>query len=531
MAVPTVESLNQMKKRFAATTLRADLSQLSRRERKAIEQCVHAAEILNELYFLQVFHGNRSLRRAISRPTTPLQKAQAEYFQFRKGPWCPIDLTSFIEGVPEKQPVGAALYPEDMTAEEFNTWADGLPEGEQAAARSYFTVIRRHKRGGKLRAVPYSREYGTLLKQAANHLRRAARLSEDPSLQRFATMRAHALTSNQYQDSDAAWLALNGPIELVLGPYETYEDELFGYKAFFEAYVAVANVEESANLQRYAAHLQELEDNLPIEPRFRSSKLAGTSPMRVVDLVYAAGEAMSGVMTAAFNLPNDEDTRAKYGTKQVLLKNVQQAKFDLVLMPIAQRILPASLMQQVSFVAFFVHILWHELLHGLGPHDIEVNGKKTTVRLALKTLHSPIEEAKADATALWAMHRLIEQGVLDASLLETMYVTYLASAFRSMRFGIEEAHGKGQALQFNYFVEKGAFKIADGQVDIDFSLIRGAVTDLCSEIMTIQAHGDADAAQALLDRYAHVTPEMQLVLDKLSDVPVDIAPAFEHFAD
>ena len=528
MGLPTLTELTSMQGRFARTVLKADLSGLSKKERKALEHCVQAAAVFDELYFQQVFHGNTTVRKALAKPRTELQRAQAEYFNFRKGPWCPLDLTPFVEGVPAQQPSGAAMYPENMTAEEFNTWVATLTEDQAAQARGYFTAIRR-TRQGHLRVMPYNREYAKQLKLSAQALKRAAAASEDPTLQRFATMRANGLLSNSYQDSDAAWLALNGPLEVVIGPYETYEDALFGYKAFFEAYVGVVNVEESANLQRYAAHLQELEDSLPIDPRFRCPKLAGSSPMRVVDLVYAAGEAMSGVMTAAFNLPNDEDTRAKFGTKQVLLKNVQQAKFDLVLVPIAQRILPKRLHKLVSFHAFFAHILWHELLHGLGPHDIEVGGKKTTVRLALKTLHSALEEAKADATALWAMHRLIDQGILDRDLLETMYVTYLASAFRSMRFGIEEAHGKGQAIQFNYLVEKGAFKIGKGMVDLDFDKLQDAVTALCSEIMTIQAHGDEAAAQALFDRYGVVTKEMQEVLDRLSDVPVDIRPSFEHF--
>jgi hypothetical protein len=524
----TVESLKTKQSRFASTHLLADLSGLSRRERKALEHCVKAAEVVNELYFLQVYQGNRALRKALSAPRTELQTLQRDYFEFRKGPWCPLDETPFIDGVPHEQPAGAALYPEDLSAEEFTQWVDSLPEDQKVKAQSYFTAIRRDKKG-KLKVVPYSREYSSLLKRAAAHLRRAAMMSEDPSLKKFASMRAHALLSNDYQDSDVAWLGLNGLIELVIGPYETYEDTLFGFKAFFEAYVTIANQAESQNLQRYAAHLQSLEDNLPIEARFRSPKLAGSSPMRVADLVYASGEAMSGVMTAAFNLPNDEDTRAKHGTKQVLLKNVQQAKFDQVLMPIANRILPGHLMKYVSFEAFFTHILWHELLHGLGPHDIVVNGKASTVRLALLTDHSAIEEAKADATALWAMHRLINEGVLDKTLLEAMYVTYLASAFRSIRFGLEEAHGKGQALQFNFLVEKGAFKIANGQVDLDFDRLQDAVAELCGVIMTIQAAGDAAGGRALLERYAKITPEMAEVLAKLEDVPVDIKPSFEHY--
>jgi len=528
MTQPNANELRAMHSRFAPTLLRADLSGLSTGDRKALDHCVKAARIVNELYFRQVYSGNPGLRKQLANPNTELEHAQHDYFHLRKGPWCPLDLTPFIAGVPEKQPEGANLYPEDLTKEEFEAWIGTLSAEEQAAARGFFTVIRRGK-GRKLKVVPYSQEYAGLLRKAARHLRRASVAADDLTLRAFTASRADALLSNSYSDSDVAWLGLNGAVEIAFGPYETYEDTLFGYKALFEAYVTVVNATESANLQLYAVHLQGLENNLPIDERFRCPNLAGSSPMKVVDLVYASGEAMSGIMTAAFNLPNDEAVRETHGTKQVLLKNVQRAKFDLVLTPIARRILPDRLQHYTSFEAFFTHILWHELFHGLGPHNITVNGNATTVRLSLTTDHSAFEEAKADICGLWGMRRMIDEGVLPGALLKPMYVTYLASAFRSMRFGIEEAHGKGQALQFNYLVEKGAFKIGGGMVDLDFDLLQQAVSDLCGEIMTIQANGNAAAARAMLEKYGTITPAMQEVLDRLSDVPVDIAPTFEHY--
>jgi hypothetical protein len=322
-------------------------------------------------------------------------------------------------------------------------------------------------------------------------------------------------------------MALSGAIEPTIGPYEVYEDEWFNYKAAFEAFITVKDAAESARLQQFSASLQEIEDNLPIEARHRNPKLGALAPIAVVNTVFSAGDGNRGVQTAAFNLPNDERVIREHGSKRVMLKNNQQAKFDRVLLPIAQVALRPQDRGQVAFDAFFTHILMHELMHGLGPHGITVDGRATTVRQELKDTYSVIEEAKADISGLFALQYLVDRGRLPKTLEQTMYTTFLASAFRSVRFGITEAHGRGQAIQLNYLLDQGAFRIeADGTFSVDPQRIREGVIGLTRDIMTLQAEGRYDRARALIDTLGVIRPPVQAVLDKLADVPVDIAPRF-----
>jgi hypothetical protein len=322
-------------------------------------------------------------------------------------------------------------------------------------------------------------------------------------------------------------MELDASIEPTIGPYEVYEDEWFNSKAAFEAFITVRDDAETKKLASFSGHLQALEDALPIDPKYRTAKLGAMAPIRVVNVVITAGDANSGVQTAAFNLPNDERVVKEKGTKRVMLKNVQDAKFNMVLLPIAQVALKPADQKHVSFDAFFTHILMHELMHGLGPHSITVGGAATTVRQQLKETYSAIEEAKADVSGLWALARLASQGHVDAAIAKTMYTTFLASAFRSIRFGINEAHGRGIAVQLNYFLDKGAFKVApDGTFSVDDATIAEAVTSLTREIMTLQAEGSYEKAKALIDKLGVVRPEVQKVLDRLADVPVDIEPRF-----
>jgi hypothetical protein len=321
---------------------------------------------------------------------------------------------------------------------------------------------------------------------------------------------------------------LKGPIDVTIGPYETYEDELFGYKAAFEAFITLRDEAESTKLVKFSGYLQELEDNLPIDPRHRNPKLGAASPIRVVDNVFSAGDGNRGVQTAAYNLPNDEQVVKEKGSKRVMLKNVQEAKFKQVLVPISKVVMDPSQQSQIAFDAFFTHILAHELMHGLGPHNIKVGGRDTNVRKELKELYSTIEEAKADITGLWALQYLIDKGSVDSSMGRTLYTTYLASSFRSVRFGITEAHGKGQAIQFNYLIDEGAIKVDDaaGTYSIDNAKIKDAVRKLASEILTIEAEGSYAKAKTMLDKYGVIRPAMQKALDRLSGVPVDIEPNF-----
>ncbi|MGA9997595.1 MAG: hypothetical protein WBP93_19425, partial [Pyrinomonadaceae bacterium] len=479
-------------------------------------------------YLRQVWGGNPALLARLEKDRSAQGRERLHYFWINVGPWSRLDSNEpFIEGVPREKPPQGSFYPENITKEEFEKWAQSLPADERERANGFFYVIRRDA-NGKLKAVPYSEEYKEFLEPSAKLLREAAALTTNATLKDFLNKRADAFGSNDYYASDVAWMDLNAPIELTIGPYETYEDELFSYKAAYEVYVTLRDEAESAKLAKFSQYLQELENNLPIDARYRNPKLGAASPISVVNEVFAAGEGNSGVQTAAFNLPNDERVIKEKGSKRVMLKNVQEAKFKQTLIPISKVVLDQSQQSDISFDAFFTHILAHELMHGLGPHNITVDGKETTVRLQIKELNSALEEAKADITGLWALQYLIDKGAVDRGLEKSLYTTYLASAFRSVRFGTTEAHGKGVALQFNYLMDEGAIKYNESNktFSINPEKIKEAVRKLTHDIMTIQAEGSYEKAKAMLDKYGVVRPQMQSALDRLNNVPVDIEPIF-----
>jgi len=521
------DSLATKTRRFAPTVMTANTTRLSANDRKALQKIIAAAKLYDSLYLRQIWSGNESLLKKLEADKTMLGRLRRHYFKINQGPWSQLDENEpFITGVPRRPP-GANFYPEDMTKDEFNSWLDTLSADEKAKATGYFYTIRRDG-SGKLKTVPYSEEYRDVLEPAAKLLREAAALTTNATLKNFLEKRAAAFLSNDYYDSDVAWMDLDSPIDLTMGPYETYEDEVFGYKAAFEAYVTLRDEAESEKLKQFSSYLQELEDHLPLDAKYRNPKLGAASPIRVVNEVFSAGEGNSGVQTAAFNLPNDERVVKEKGSKRIMLKNVQDAKFNKTLIPISRVVLTPADQQKLSFESFFTHILTHELMHGLGPHNINVNGQATTVRLQLKELYSAIEEAKADVTGLWALQYLIDKGVIDKSMQRTLYTTYLASMFRSVRFGINEAHGRGVAMQFNYFTDEGAiiYNERTRKFSIDETKIRDAVRKLTSELLTLEAGGSYDKARAILVKYAVIRPAMRSALDSLKDVPVDIEPVF-----
>lgn len=514
--------------RFSPTVLTADTSKLSVGDRNALAKIIAAAKLLDPLFLRQVWSGNDALRQKLEADKTEAGRQRLHYFLINDGPWSRLDSNEpFIEGVPREKPPQANYYPDDMTKEEFNAWVAGLPEAEKHRANGFFWLIRRGT-DGKLMTVPYSQAYKEFLAPAAKLLNEAAELTTNASLKRYLTTRAAAFASDDYYESDVAWMDLDAPIDLTIGPYETYEDELFSYKAAFESYVTLRDEAESAKLARFSQYLQELENNLPMDARYRNPKLGAASPIRVVNEVFGSGEGNSGVQTAAFNLPNDERVVKEKGSKRVMLKNVQEAKFNKTLIPISRVVLAPAQRTSLSFESFFTHILAHELMHGLGPHNISVGGEQTTVRKQLKELYSAIEEAKADITGLWALQYLIDKGVVEKSMERSLYTTFLASMFRSVRFGITEAHGKGVAMQFNYLTDEGAivFDEKSGTFAVDESKVKDAVRKLTGEILTLQAEGSYDKAKALLDKYAVIRPNMQGAFDKLTNVPVDIEPVF-----
>jgi hypothetical protein len=521
-------SLDAKIRRFAPTTLTADTSRLSAGDRRALARIIEAAKLLDPLYLRQVWSGNPALKRRLEADQSAEGRARLHYFNINYGPWSRLDDNEpFVEGVPHEKPKHANYYPDDMTKEEFNAWVQTLKAEEKARATGFFHLIRRDA-NGKLKTVPYSVEYREFLEPAARLLRQAARETTNATLKAFLAKRADAFLSDNYYESDVAWMDLDAPLDVTIGPYETYEDELFSYKAAFESYVTLRDEAESAKLAKFSGYLQELEDNLPMEARYRNPKLGAASPIRVVNELFSSGEGRRGVQTAAFNLPNDERVVREKGSKRVMLKNVQEAKFNKTLLPISRVVLTPAGQRALSFESFFTHILAHELMHGLGPHNIKAGGGETTVRMQLKELYSAIEEAKADITGLWALQYLIDKGLVEKRMERSLYTTFLASCFRSVRFGITEAHGKGIALQFNYLTDEGAIKFNEraGTFEIDESRIKAAVAKLTREILTLQAEGSYERAKALLDKYGVIRPPMQRALARLGDVPVDIEPHF-----
>ena len=514
-------------RRFSPTVLTANTSRLPPGDRLALRKIIAAAKLLDPLFLRQVWSGNEDLKKKLAADKSVTGRMLLHYFLINDGPWSRLDENQpFIDNVPAKPP-HANFYPDDITKEEFNSWLSALSPEEKEKATGYFYTIRRDT-NGKLKTVPYSEEYRDVLEQAAKLLREAAALTSNRTLKDFLSKRAAAFASNDYYDSDVAWMDLDAPIDVTIGPYETYEDELFGYKAAFEAYVTLRDEAESAKLTKFSQYLQELENNLPIDPKYRNPQLGAAAPIRVVNEVFSSGEGNNGVQTAAFNLPNDERVVKEKGSKRIMLKNVQDAKFNKTLIPISRVVLAPAQLRDLAFDAFFTHILTHELMHGLGPHNITVDGQPTTVRLQLKDKYSSIEEAKADVTGLWALQYLIDKGVVEKSMQRTLYTTYLASMFRSVRFGITESHGRGVAMQFNYFTDEGAIKFDErtGRFSVDESKIRGAVRKLTTELLTIEAEGSYEKAKAILDRYAVIRPPMKGALDRLKKVPVDIEPIF-----
>ncbi len=535
-AFPDAAQLNRLAARFAPTPLQVDTNALSAGDKQALPKLIEAAQLLNVVFMKQYWSGNLATYEKLKADKTPIGQARLRYYWINKGPWSNLeDNKAFMPGVPPRKPEGANFYPENMTKAEFESWVKTLPKEQQEQATGFFTVIRRDA-AGKLTIVPYSVEYKDELTRGAALLREAAALTDNASLKDFLTKRAAAYESNDYYESDMAWMDLDAPLDITIGPYETYNDELFGYKAAFEAYVNLRDDAESKKLATFAAHLQEIENNLPEDPKYRNAKLGAAAPIRVVNQIIATGDGAHGVQTAAYNLPNDDRVVQQKGSKRVMLRNVQEAKFKSVLQPIAGHMIAADERKDVAFEPFFTHILAHELMHGLGPHQITINGRETNPRLELKEVYSAIEEAKADITGLWALGYMMEHAqemklgdVLksDATARRQLYTTFLASSFRTLRFGTTEAHGKGMALQFNYLLDKGGFvPNPNGTYSVDLDKISGAVSDLTGELLTIEATGDYAKAKDMLTRLGVIRPAVQHRLDALKDIPVDIAPKF-----
>jgi len=526
VALDTPQRLAQLPR----TVIDYDRTLLNDNERQVVAKLIEASKQIDEIFWRQVSEKNPDFRARLAAQVagSALDRAGYDYFVVNKGRWDRLkEDEPFIApfGPTGGKPLGAAFYPEDMTKEEFERYVAAHP-GQKDELQGLFTVVRRD--GANFVGVPYSAFYRDFLDPAAKSLRDAAALSTNESLRRFLNLRAAAFLSDNYRDSDMAWMDLNGPIEVAIGPYEVYEDNLFNYKASFESFITVVDAPESAKLAAYAKALPEMERNLPEPEQYKNFNRGSESPIRVVQEIYTAGDARRGVQTAAFNLPNDEFVREKKGSKKVLLKNVMDAKFRQSGRPIAERVLEPSLIGKVSFDAFFNHVLFHELSHGLGPGFLtNAAGQREEVRIPLKELFSTIEECKADVLGIWNIRYAQEHNLLTAFDEQQLFTTYAGLMFRSTRFGVGEAHGRGTAIQWNWIREKGAVQpVAGGRYTVDIAKMRDAVRSLATELLTIEATGDYNRAKTLIDRYGRETDEMKRVNATLADIPVDITPVF-----
>jgi hypothetical protein len=512
--------------RLPLTTIDYDRSMLKDSDRPVLDKLIEASRHMDAIFLRQVSEENPALRAQLAQGVADAKFGASDallLFDAMKGPWDRIDESRPFIGSKPKPP-GAGFYPADLTKAEFEAFVTAHPD-QKAALEGLNTIVRRDAAG--LVAIPYAKAYEAELAQCAAKLREAATMTDSKALAEYLTKLADALASNDYFASDMAWMDTDADIEFVLGPYEVYEDKLFNFKAAFTAFVTVRDRVETEKLAVYAAHLRDMERNLPIADKHKNVNRPFRSPLRVVQEAFTAGDARRGVQTAAFNLPNDERVREARGSKQILLKNVMQAKFEKNGKPVSERVLTPEQQPKVIFPAFFDHTLFHELAHGLGPGQILKDGKKTEVRLLLKDTYSTIEECKADVVGTTSLLYSMDRGWHSGFDAETFFVTQAGLMFRSMRFGIDEAHGRGTAIQWNWYREKGGIvPAADGRFGVDVAKFRAAVESLARELLEIQATGDYDRAGRLLEGYGKSNEEIQAVNARVADVPVDIRPVF-----
>lgn len=500
---------------YIPVRLTSDLAGLSERERRMIPLLIEAAAAMDTVYQAQVYPARDSLLRTLP------DGATRRFVELNYGPWDRLDGDRpFVPGVGPR-PAGAEFYPHDMSKEEFERAAAG-PNG--AALRGLYTVVRRDS-SGSLVARPYHEVYAAPLRQAAAKLRQAAALADDAGLRKYLELRATALETDDYRPSDLAWLDMKrNTLDIVIGPIETYDDQLFGYKAAAEAYVLVKDKAWSERLARYAAQLPALQRGLPVPEAYKRERPGTDSDLNAYDALYYAGEANAGSKTIAINLPNDEEVQLRKGTRRLQLKNAMRAKFDRILLPVADELIAQDQLSRINFDAFFANVMFHEVAHGLGIKRT-LDGKGT-VREALKDQASAMEEGKADVLGLYMVTRLLDQKELSGTTLEDHYVTFLASIFRSIRFGATEAHGRANLAQLSYLEQHGAFTrdSASGRYRVDFATMRAAVDSLGGVMLRLQGDGDYDGVKRFMATYAVLPPTLKSDLARLDSkgIPVDV---------
>lgn len=511
--------------KFADVAMSPDVSFLDAEERQVVNLLIEAARLMDEIYLRQVYARNPELRQAILASEAPNKNALLDMFDLHFGVWDSLAEHHPFFGTTQ-WPEGAGFFSEDITRTEIDAYVAAHPE-QRDAILSPYTVVRRQ--GDRLVAIPYSEAYAEWLDPAARLLERAADITSNESLKRFLRLRAEAFRTNDYFESELAWMDLAGtPIEPVIGPYEVYTDRLMGTKTAFEAFITVKDPEESAALDRYKALLPDMERNLPVADRYKNFNRPFESPILVADQVHAGGDAVPGVQTIAFNLPNDERVRERKGAKKVILQNVLGAKYDRILGPMARFVLVPDQAGLVSREYMGMGTLFHELSHSLGPGTITVGGRSTTVNEMLRDQYTASEEAKADVMGIWNILYMMERGVLPAAEREEALATYFAGLLRSMRFGIDEAHGRGAALQYNWLRERGAAEWDAGarRYRLDYPKMVEGIRSLTAELVRLQGDGDYEGVRALFERYARLDDPLRTVFAATAHIPTDIRPDY-----
>ena len=506
----TLTPIQQKLNKYVKVKLTTDLSVLTENQKKMIPILIEAGEVMNELFWYEAYGSKSELLDKITDPDVK------RFAVINYGPWDRLDgNASFVKGIGEKAE-GANFYPKDMTKEEFET-------SELKGKKSLYTFLRRDDKGNLI-SIPYHKQFEKQIKHVADLLTQAEALAEDKGFKKYLGLRVKALLSDDYQVSDFAWMEMkNNTIDVVIGPIETYEDQLFGYKAAHECYVLVKDQTWSKRLAKYASILPDLQKDLPVDDKYKQETPGRDAELNAYDVVYYAGDCNAGSKTIAINLPNDEEVQLKKGTRRLQLKNAMRAKFDKILVPISKTLIAADQRKHITFDAFFSNTMFHEVAHGLGIKNT-IDGKGT-VRTALKEHASALEEGKADILGLYMINQLHKTGEIDGDLKDYL-VTFMASIFRSVRFGASSAHGKANMIRFNFFKEHGAFKRneKDGTYRVDFEKLQAAAKLLTAKILALQGEGDYDGVANLVAEQASIGEQLQKDLDRLSakGIPVDV---------
>lgn len=499
--------------KYVSFELTADLSVLTENERKMLPILIKAASIMNKLFWYEAYGDKNQLLDSISNEDT------IKFVEINYGPWDRLEGNKpFVDGVGSK-PAGANFYPADMTKLEFKSFAD-------ESKSSLYTFVRRNEEG-KLYTIPYHIQFQNEMKEVAGLLLEASKLADDEGLKKYLELRAQALLDDKYQESDLAWMDMKtNTLDIVIGPTETYEDQLYGNKAAHEAYVLIKDQVWSEKLARFTSFLPELQSGLPVSEAYKMEIPGTDSDLNAYDIVYYAGDCNAGSKTIAINLPNDEEVQLLKGTRRLQLKNAMRAKFDKILVPISEILIDSTQRKHVTFDAFFANVMFHEVAHGLGIKNTINN--KGTVRNALKEQASALEEGKADILGLYLVHQLHKKGELEGDMKDYM-TTFMAGIFRSVRFGASSAHGKANMIRFNFFKEKAAFtKNEDGTYKVNYDKMEEAMRQLSYLILTIQGNGDYDGVVKLVEEKGVISPDLQGDLVKLSKVNIPVDVIFEQ---